>query len=278
MENTIFEFRGVRGLVAAEVLTDDETNGYSAGTPFSVAGTAKLVKAVEQASETHYYDDAAAIIIHGEGSDTVTIDVSALPAEIVGRLTGQVYDDDLGALFEGERLVKYFAIGYITSDTNGHEVFVWRLKGSFNVPDEEHNTKDNSASANGQQLIFTGVQTKAKFEKNADEYGTPRGAKSVVVETAKGKCDVTNFFAAVKTPDTLVAKTARTLTITVAANTTLSVKRNGVALATGATIYDGDHLLITVTGGTVKVNNVAFTSGDIHVVTGNTTVVSTASA
>lgn len=271
MASTIYEFRGVRGLVAAEVLTDNDTDGYTTDTPFAVAGTAKLVKTTEQASETHYYDDHAAIIINGEGSDTVTIDVSALPGEILAKLTGQIYDDDLGALFEGDRQVRYFAIGYITSDTNGKDVYVWRLKGTFNIPEEEHNTKDNSASANGQQLVYTGVQTEATFTKCDD-----KGAKAVVVELAKEKCDVTNFFAVVKTPDDLVGKTARSLTITQAAGTTLVVKKNGTALATGATIYDGDHLQITVTGGTVKVNNVAFTSGDIHVVTGNTTVVSTA--
>ena len=272
MNNAVYEFRGVRGLVAAEVLTDDETNGYTTDTPFSVAGTAKLVKTTEQSSETHYYDDAAAIIINGEGSDTVTIDVSALPAEILAKLTGQDYDSNLGALFEGQRQVKYFAIGYITSDTNGNDVYVWRLKGSFQIPDEEHNTIDNSASANGQQLVYTGVQTTKKFTK------TSKGAKAVVVELAVDKADVSAFFTSVTTPDTLTAKTARTLTITQAANTTLTVKKNGTALSTGATVYDGDQLLITVTGGTVKVNNVAFTSGDIHVVTGNTTVASTASA
>ena len=268
----IYEFRGVRGLVAAEVLSDNE-NGYTTDTPFSVAGTAKLVKTTEQASETHYYDDHAAIVINGEGSDTVTIDVSAIALDILAKLTGQIYDSSKGALYEGERQVKYYAIGYITSDTNGKDVYVWRLKGTFNIPDEEHNTKDKSAAANGQQLVYTGVQTTATFANNNN-----KGAKSVVVETALNKADVTNFFSAVVTPDTLVGNPARTLTITEAASTTLTVKRNGVTLTSADAVYDGDHLLITVTGGTVKVNNVAFTSGDIHVVSGNTTVVSTASA
>ena len=57
----------------------------------------------------------------------------------------------------------------------------------------------------------------------------------------------------------------------------MSVKRNGVELANGATIYAGDELQITVTGGTCTVNSDAWFSGDIHVVSGNTAVVSTAS-
>ena len=202
MANAIYEFRGVKGLVAAEVLTDNDDDGYTAGTPFSIAGTAKLTKTTEQSSETHYYDDYGAIVINGEGSDTVTIDVSVIAPSVLAKLTGQTYDNTLGALYEGERQVKYFAIGYITSDTNGNEVYVWRLKGTFNVPDEEHNTKDNSASANGQQLVYTGVQTAAKFTKCGG-----KGAKSVVVETALEKADVSTFFEAVATPDTLKAPT-----------------------------------------------------------------------
>ena len=270
--SSIYEYRGIRGLIAAEVTGDDE-NGYTADTPFSIAGTAKLVRTTEQSSETHYYDNAPAIVIQGEGADTVTIDTSAIPLDIIAKLTGQIYDSDLGAMYENTRQPKYFAIGYITSDTNGNDVYVWRLKGSFAIPDEEHNTIDNSASANGQQLVYTGIQTTAAFTKSGS-----KGAKSVIVELAKEKCDVSAFFTSVQTPDTLVGRTARTLTITQASNTTVTVKKNGNTLTTGASIYDGDHLLITVTGGTLTVNSVAFTSGDIHVVTGNTTVVSTASA
>lgn len=269
--STIYEYRGIRGLVAAEVTADDSSN-YTTGTPFAIAGTAKLVRTTEQSSETHYYDNAPAIVIQGEGADTVTIDVSALPLDIVAKLTGQVYDSNLGAMFEGDHTPKYFAIGYITSDTNGKDVYVWRLKGRFNTPDEEHNTIDNSASANGQQLIFTGIQTVKAFTKSGN-----RGAKAVCVELAKDLCNVSSFFSSVQTPDSLVAKTAYTLTITQDAGTTLTVKRNGVTLSGSDPIYVGDQLQITVTGGTVTVNTVAFTSGDIHVVSGNTAVVSTAS-
>jgi hypothetical protein len=44
-------------------------------------------------------------------------------------------------------------------------------------------------------------------------------------------------------------------------------------------LHDADDVLtISVTGGTVKVNGTNFTSGNTYTVTGNTTVVSTASA
>lgn len=67
------------------------------------------------------------------------------------------------------------------------------------------------------------------------------------------------------------------LTLTQGEDTTLSVTRNGTALANNADISAGDVLTITVTGGTVTVNGTAFTSGNTYTVAGNTVVVSTKS-
>ncbi|MBO7452023.1 MAG: hypothetical protein J6U54_16890 [Clostridiales bacterium] len=67
------------------------------------------------------------------------------------------------------------------------------------------------------------------------------------------------------------------LTMTQGADTTLSVMKGATALTDGADIKAGDELTITVTGGTVTVNNVPFTSGNTLTVAGNTVVVSTKS-
>jgi hypothetical protein len=72
--------------------------------------------------------------------------------------------------------------------------------------------------------------------------------------------------------------TTYTLTITQAADTEVTVLRNGKKLASGATLYEGDQLQISCVGGTLEVNSDDWFSGDIHVVASNVTVVSTASA
>lgn len=266
----ILEYRGVEGLVAAEVLSDD-ASGISFGTPFPVAGVAQITKSTDSSNEAHYYDNIPAVVIASNGSDTVTINVSAIPLDVVAKFTGQTYDSTKGAMVEGIRAVRYFAIGYKTQKSNGDTMYVWRYKGTFAVPDEEANTIDNSTSANGQTLVYTGISTTYAFSNGGR-------AKALVVDGGENKADVSAFFTAVTTPDSITGNTSYTLTITQANNTTLTVVRHGVALANNAVIYAGDELKITVTGGTVKVNNVAFTSGDIHVVTGATAVVSTASA
>lgn len=197
-KKSVQEWRGIRGLVAAEVTTDTlET--YEAGTPFAVAGVAELSRTTEASSEAHYYDNAPAVIIDSTGSDEVTISASAIPFDVLAKLTGQYYDEAAGMFVEGERESKYFAIGYITKKTDGTEVFVWRLKGKFNIPDSTHATENDGAEANGQELVFTGVNTTHKFTKRN------KTEKAVNVDTSVNKLNETEFFATVQTPDTVKA-------------------------------------------------------------------------
>lgn len=216
------------------------------------------------------------VVISNTSSDTVTITASAIPLDVLGEITGQKYDSTKGALIEGPRDFKYFALGYQTKKTNGDIMYVWRLKGTFNIPDQTNSTENDSTDANGQEIVYTGISTTHKFTTNTDKNGNPRGAKALVVDTSKNLADVSTFFDEVTTPDTLAGKTAYALTITQAENTTVTVKRGSETLANNAAIYSGDHLTISVTGGTIEVNESAFISGDIHVVTGNVAVVSTA--
>lgn len=273
----IVEYRGVEGLVAAEVTCDDNDasagHGYVTDSVFAIAGVAEISKSTDSSSEAHYYDNIPAVIIQSSSADTITINASAIPLDVLAAITGQKYDSAHGALIEGQRAMKYFAIGYKTKKTNGDEVYVWRYKGTFNIPDQTSATENDGTDANGQELVYTGIATTHKFSANDN-----KGAKALVVDAGKNLANVTAFFDAVTTPDTIQGVSSYTLTITQAANTTVTVTRNGVALSTGATIYSGDSLVISVTGGTVKVNNVSWSSGDTHVVTGATTVQSTASA
>ena len=196
----IQEYRGVRGLVAAEVTTDT-TEAFECGTPFAVMGVAELSRTTETTSETHYYDNVPAIVIDSTGADEVTITGSAIPFDVLAKLTGQTYDAEKGLFVEGERQAKYFAIGYITEKTDGTEVFVWRLKGKFNVPDSTHATKNDGAEANGQELVFTGINTTHKFTAIGN-----KTAKAVNVDTSVNTTVAeADFFGEVQTPDTVVA-------------------------------------------------------------------------
>ncbi len=194
----IQEYRGIRGLVAAKI-TEDSSDAFTCGTPFEVAGVAELVRKTESASESHYYDNQAAVVINSKGADEVSINASLIPFDVLSQLTGQAYDDVKGMFVEGDGDADYYAIGYITETTDGREIFVWRLKGMFSIPDSTHSTKSNGTNANGQALVYKGVSTAHKFTyKN-------KTAKAVNVDTSVNAQDETTFFATVQTPDTVEA-------------------------------------------------------------------------
>lgn len=198
----IVEYRGVEGLVCAEVLTDNDTDGYTTGDVFAIAGVAEISKSTDSSNEAHYYNNIPAVIVSSTSADTVTISVSAIPLDVLATITGQYYDSTLGAIVEsGSRDVKYYAIGYKTKKTNGDEMYVWRYKGTFNIPDQVNTTENDSTDANGQEIVYTGISTTHHFTK------TGKGAKALVVDTAKDLANVSTFFDTVTTPDTLTVKT-----------------------------------------------------------------------
>lgn len=235
----IVEYRGVEGLVAAEVIADNndvgEGNGYVTGSVFAIAGVAEIARSTDSSSEAHYYDNIPAVVVSNTASDEVTLTVSAVPLEIIGKLTGQKYDNTTGALIEGTRDLKYFAIGYKTRKTNGDEVYVWRYKGSFNVPDQTNTTENDSTDANGQELVYTGISTTHKFTKNNN-----KGAKALVVDTGKGLADVSSFFDTVTTPDDLSPITPPTPTYY-----TVSYNANGgTGTIEDVTVTEGSSILL----------------------------------
>ena len=269
------EFRGCKNLVFAEVI-EDSASAYTTGEVMPLAPVAEISKSVETSREAHYYDNKAAIIIDTEGPDTVTFTIAVPDDETYALLTGRTYDSTNKRFIESERVQRYFAVGYILGEVGEgeDERYVWRYKGQFNIPEETSATKNDGTDANNLSLEYTGIYTTHEFT-NGKGTGIAGAAKAMFVRESDNVVTANQFFSTVATPDTSFP--AYSLTITQAANTTLTVTRNGSPLTTGATIFAGDVLTITVTGGTVKVNGTSFTSGNTYTVAGNTTVVSTAS-
>lgn len=278
--NEVREWRGVSDLVAAPVITDTAAE-YVTGDVFAIAGVATISKAANSSTEAHFYDNKPMIVISSQGADNITVNVSAIPLDVLAELTGQYYNENIGGMVEGERVPKYFALGYKTQKDNGDTVCVWRYKGRFNVPDQENNTITDGTDANGQELNFMGVSTVHKFVNNPDPVtGEARGAKAYNVNASLGLADLSTFFDSVTTPDDLTPLTSHTLTFSAASGYTCTVTRRGVTLATGADIYSGDELKIVGTGSsaTVRVNGQAFPNGSIYVVSNADVTISVSSA
>lgn len=257
MAKEIYEYRGVEGLVAAEVIKDD-ADALEFGEVFDIAGVAEIGRTTENSSETHYYDNVPAVVISSTGADTVTCSVSAIPLDVLAKITGQEYDAELGTFIEGQRTPKYFALGYKTKKTNGFEVFVWRYKGQFSIPDSTHSTENDGTDANGQEITFTGISTTHKFAK------TGKPAKAINVDLEKDLADVSTFFDQVTTIDDLRAKgtTVATPTASPASGEVESGATVALADATAGAIirYTTDGSTPTAESGTVYADPIAITA------------------
>lgn len=221
----IYEYRGVAGLVAAPI-TEDSTENFTAGAVIELAGVSEIGRETESTNEAHYYDNVAAVVISSTGADTITINTSAIPLDVLAQITGQTYDSAKGLFVEHERTPGYWALGYKTKTTDGVEMFVWRLKGTFNMPGQTNSTENDGTDANGQELTYTGVSTVHKFTESDN-----KPAKAITVDTSVNDVDETTFFGSVQTPDTIndapitvtgIDVTPATATVAVSATTNLT--------------------------------------------------------
>ena len=231
------EFRGCDSLVIAQITNDDNT-GYATGAVEVLAPVAEVSKTVESSSETHYYDNTGMIIIQAEGSDTVTLTVPALPLGKLATITGKNVDPTTGAFIDGPLVEKYFALGYRLKLTDGTYRYVWRLKGSFAIPDETSATEDNGTSTNNQQLTYTGIDTAYEFT-NGGGANVKKRARGVVIDERDGLCDCSTFFSSVQTPDTVGSLAVSSVTALSISPTTSSLTVGGTATITPTTTPSG---------------------------------------
>lgn len=198
------EFRGCKNLVIAEITADTE-DAYTTGEVIPLAPVAEISKSVDTSSAAHYYDNKAAIIIDSEGEDTVTFTVAVPDDETMALITGRTYDSTKKMFIESERVQRYFAVGYILGEIGegSDERYVWRMKGTFNIPDEASKTEDNSTDASNLSLTYTGIYTSHEFA-NGKGTGVKGSAKANYVRSSDNKWTAAEWFDAVVTPDTEV--------------------------------------------------------------------------
>ena len=208
----IFEFRGVDNLVYAEVTGDDNeaSGGYTTGTVKTLSPVATIGKSTDSTNEAHYYDNNPMIVVSSESADEITLTVAPPALDILADITGKSFDETTGMMVDGERNPKYFAIGYRTKGTDGKYRYVWRLKGTFGIPDETNETENDGTDTTNTELTFTGIATTHKFTKgkyNGKSWEKAQ-VKGVIVDERFDKADLSAFFDTVQTPDTVTAKSS----------------------------------------------------------------------
>ena len=254
----IFEFRGVDSLYVAEVLQDDAA-AYLCGTPVYLAPVAEIGKTTDSSSEAHYYDNKAMIVINSESADTISITMSPPELQKLAQIIGKSFDATTGMMVDSPRQNKYFALMYRTKGTDGKYRYVSRLKGQFNIPEETSATENDGTDTNNTSIEFTGVYTEFEFTKGKYNGSSweKSGVKGIVVDTRYGLANVSNFFSAVQTPDTITGGTVEgiavlpsTLSI-VAGNTaqlTATLYPSGVVGSVAWTTSDSDKATVNTSG------------------------------
>lgn len=203
MPDQIFEFRGVDNFYFAKILQDDE-NGYICDVPVHIP-VQEVGKSVDTSNEAHYYDNKAMIVVNSESADTITLTIAPPSLDKLAKMIGKSFDEDTGMMVDSERLNRYFAIMYRTKGTDGKYRYVSRLKGMFNIPEETSTTEDDGTDTSNTEIEYTGITTEYQFIKGKKDGDTwvSAGAKGIVVDTRFGQADVSTFFTAVQTPDTV---------------------------------------------------------------------------
>ena len=199
----IFEFRGVDKFYFAEV-TQDDANGYAGGTPVHIP-VQEIGKSTDSSSEAHYYDNKAMIVVNSESADTITLTIAPPALNTLAQLIGKSFDATTGMMVDSPRQNKYYAIMYRTKGTDGGYRYVSRLKGQFNIPEETYATENDGTDTNNTQITYTGIYTEYEFNKGVfdGENWSKAGAKGIVVDARYGLADVSSFFEAVQTPDSI---------------------------------------------------------------------------
>ena len=207
-EQKIFEFRGIDNLYVAKV-TKDDSEGYTCDTPVRLSYVAEVAKSTDSASEAHYYDNKAMIVVNSESADKITLTIAPPALEMLSKIIGKSFDAELGMMVDSERNNDYYAIMYRSKGTDGQYRYVSSLKGTFNIPEDDNQTENDGTDTTNTSIEFTGIYTeheftKGKYNGTAWEKGS---AKGIVVDTRYGLADVSKFFDQIQTPDTVKVKT-----------------------------------------------------------------------
>ena len=170
------EYRGVRGLVIAEI---EDGEAYAPKTWQELSGVQSVAVSKNESSESKFYDNAPRIVIDAEGADEITLVVSILANKTRALIDGVDYDEATDMIINTPKKRKYFALGYIGEKTDGTEEFNICYKGKFTGGGETHETKTDGTESTNVEYTFTAIHTSAKIRTAAD--GTKITVKSIKV-------------------------------------------------------------------------------------------------
>ena len=197
MSKKYADYRGLRNLVAAEILTDNGTE-FTCGKWHELEGAVSVSIEGEESTAAIYRDDLAVRNITTEGPDTATVNMDVLSNKVRAWLEGRQYDEASGVYFKTPKKVKNFVFGFIGGLSDGTEEAVIMYNTSVTGGNAERNTKDDGTDVTTVEYTFTGVYTKTKFNVDNADGTLIQPVKSVTiplnVESGNGGYEFTEEF------------------------------------------------------------------------------------
>jgi phi13 family phage major tail protein len=183
------------------LITQDDDNGYVAGTPKFLSRTMELKGSPEVSTETQYADGGVNDVASAEGPTVFDATFPEIPEDTLAELLGMVNDSASGRIFDDAdpALAPYFALGYRFKKSNGKYRYRWYLRARAEKPGEEAVSESDKVDLKPAQLKITCVKTLHKFDLLGN------GSRVKAVKRVHGDEGLANFsgttwFAAVQQP------------------------------------------------------------------------------
>lgn len=180
MSKKYADYRGLRGLVAAEIKTDNGST-FEADKWKELEGAVSCSIESEESTSSVYRDNLAIRNITTEGADTATVNMDVLANEVRAWLEGRSYSETNDVYIKTPKKVKNFVFGFIGKKSDGTEEAVIIYNTTVTGGNEERNTEDDGTDVTTVEYVFTGAYTKTKFNLGTTQLPNNQPVKSLTV-------------------------------------------------------------------------------------------------
>lgn len=244
------EFVGIKNIYVADVT--DSASAYVAGSPAAFAPAASLIYDQKPTKKSKWYNNKIRRNYYGEGDSELKIIIGGLSTKTRAALAGKNYDESTGRMYDGgDPNPPYKALGFELDMGLEDAMFVWFLKGTFSLGNEEAATKTGDVDEKTTEITFSPLVT--DYQWTVD--GEAKGLKRVVADTTDAAFSETGWFSQVQTPSTVGAPDALALSSSTPADGASSVSKTANISATFNNAMNQSNtkftLLDTVTGNVI---------------------------
>lgn len=189
---------GVDQVYIAEVNTDTVAT-WDADTPEYLAPVAEIKLEPNVSSETQYADDGPYDVMTGEGETKITVTLTGVPAEMLAKLTGEIFDPATGRVSERGATAPWIALSFRSQKSDGGYRYYQFAKGRFTKPKQSAVTRGEKPDPQTVELEYSAVKTTHPFSM----YGSVTdGFKVIWGDSGTTNFSATGWFTSVQTPST----------------------------------------------------------------------------